>query len=247
MRRGTPRRVLRRGRVIAASITPSPVAAPNGEIFGTPQLRRCQRWRQFRHRAECGLWCGGRWQPPGWAMGGTLQRSVHQRRRSVALVFDNTMFAVTIKAPVRGTVTPIGVARDTFGSYVNFTAVPDPGYRASAQTTPAGQRFHGRRQPVHHTASLVTADCSITVSFYPPSRRSSPSRRSRARMAAFRRPRRSRLHTGRTYRADGDAGRGLRDCQRHRLRRHAEQQWQVRDRGGEPGELLGDRDLRAGN
>jgi hypothetical protein len=125
-----------------------------------------------------------------------------------------------------------GSARNTVrAGYVSFTAVPDPGYRASAQTTCGVNGFTvGGNQ--FTTRSPVTADCSITVSFtaITPQFTITPIAGAHGRISPA--APRSRLH-GRTYRATVTPDAGYGDRQRHRLRRHAEQQWQVRDRGGE--------------
>ena len=150
----------------SVNYTVTPVAAPNGEIFpGTPQLAGVNGGASFAivPNAGYGVVVGGNC-PAGQWVGTSYTIVFINANCNVAPVFDNTMFAVTISSTGPGTVTPIGLRAILFGSYVSFTAVPDPGYRASAQTTCGvnGFTFGGNQ---FTTASPVTADCSITVSF----------------------------------------------------------------------------------
>ena len=112
---------------------------------------------------------------------------------NVAPVFDNTMFAVTISSTGPGTVTPIGLRAILFGSHVTSPRVPDPGLSRQR-----ADHLRRRQQPPSAanqftTASPVTADCSITVSFtaITPQFTITPIA---GRAWPFRRPRRSRLH-----------------------------------------------------
>ena len=98
MRRGTPRRVLRRGRVIGSvNYTVTPVAAPNGEIFpGTPQLAGVNGGASFAIVPNAAMaWSVATARPGnGWA---TPSIGSSTPSCSVAPAFDNTMFAVTIQ------------------------------------------------------------------------------------------------------------------------------------------------------
>lgn len=86
---------------------------------------------------------------------------------TVAPTFSNAQFSVTISSTGNGTVTPIGVQTVLFGSFVSFTATPDAGYRANAQTTCGGVNGFLVGGNQYTTSGAVTANCTITVTFAP--------------------------------------------------------------------------------
>lgn len=146
--------------------TVTPVAAANGEIFpGTPQLAGVNGIASFSIMPNPGYGTvvGGTC-PAGQWVGTTYTIIFINANCTVTPVFDNTMFAVTIASTGPGTVSPLGLSSVLFGSYVSFTVAPDPGFRASAQTTCGSNGFMTNGNQFT-TVSPVTANCTITVTF----------------------------------------------------------------------------------
>ena len=84
---------------------------------------------------------------------------------TVAPTFSNAQFSVTISSTGNGTVTPIGVQTVLFGTFVTFTATPDAGYRATAQTTCGGVNGFTAVGNQFTTAAPVSGNCTVTVTF----------------------------------------------------------------------------------
>ena len=150
------------------NFTVTPVAAANGEIFpGTPQLAGANGIASFSITPNVGygVVVGGSCPAGSW-LGSRYTIVFINASCTVAPVFDNRMFAVTISSTGPGNVSPSGVRAVLFGSYVTFAVNPDPGFRARAQTT-CGSNGYTTAGNQFTTASPVTADCAITVSFVP--------------------------------------------------------------------------------
>lgn len=84
---------------------------------------------------------------------------------TVAPTFSNAQYSVTISSSGNGMVTPTGVQTVLFGTFVAFTATPDPGFRASAQTTCGGVNGFTTNGNQFTTSAPVSGNCTITVSF----------------------------------------------------------------------------------
>jgi hypothetical protein len=147
--------------------TVTPVPAANGSIFpATPQLVGQNGVLVFDIAPSAGY---------GVVVGGTCRAGTFSGTSytlvfpnancTVAPTFSNAQFSVTISSTGSGTVTPVGVQTVLFGTFVTFTATPDAGYRASAQTTCGGVNGFMTNGNQYTTSAPVSGNCTITVTF----------------------------------------------------------------------------------
>ena len=149
--------------------TITPVPAANGSIFpATPQQVGQDGSLVFDivPNAGYGVVVGGTCRA-GTLTGTSYALVFPNANCTVAPTFSNAQLSVTISSTGNGTVTPIGVQTVLFGAFVSFTATPDTGYRANAQTTCGGVNGFTTLGTQFTTSAPVSGNCTITVAFTP--------------------------------------------------------------------------------